>query len=288
MKILLSVISIFMFCTSYSSANTNHSNLIVNSELISNNFSIINKDDYILIPLENFLNKIKISYKILNNDNEKINIEFLNNKLELFFNSHDAYINEKFVHLVTPTIFENNQIYISTNLINDLTNFYIQYDKLSNSLFVTNKNDFKKLNFFFNKVENILKTFNSINIDVITEIIGSDNSSYSIGNNIYIDRTLNKIFQKNMLANNWEETNIKISNISDNNFNNNFFAGISVDRINSSNDYIIFNGYYPLDNNRICKSKLYVNPHSLKIEKQISEFDFEGNKVKQTVFYSYN
>jgi len=208
--------------------------------------------------------------------------------IELYPNSYKACINGQNVDLIVPSIVQDNKIYVSANLINDLSKFYIYYDKHSNSIFATSKSDFNKLEFFFNKVEKILNNFNNITIDIITEIISADGSSYSTGSNILINRTLNKILTKNMLDTNWQESNIKISTNISANFNNTFFAGMSVDRINSNNNYIIFNGYYPLDNNRICYSKLYVNPNTLQIEKQINEFDFEGSTVKQTAFYSYN
>lgn len=289
MKKLSLILCIWAMCTSYSAATEiNSLNLIVNSELIENNFSCIKHEKFILVPLTNFLDKIKLNYNISTYTEEKMCIEFSNNKIELYPNSYTAYINDQKVDLVTPTVTQNNQIYVSTNLIKDLSDLYIYYDSYSNSIFVTPKSDFKKIDFFFNKIEKILKTFNSINIDVINEIISPNGSSYSIGNSIYIDKTLNKIFQKNILDNSWKESNIKISSATSNNFNETFFTGISVDKINSNNDYIIFKGYYPLDNNRICKSILYINPYTLEIEKQINEFDFESNFVKQTIFYSYN
>ena len=65
------------------------------------------------------------------------------------------------------------------------------------------------------------------------------------------------------------------------------FTGISLDRINSTPDCLIFYGYYPLDTNNICYSKLFVNPNTLFIEKQINSFNFEDNAIKQTVFYTY-
>lgn len=239
------------------------------------------------MPVDKFLDAINIPYNIKKLEENKIQIEFLENILELYPNSHKAYINNQQVSLVVPTILQENITYISLNLISNLSNFYINYDNLSNSIFVTTESDFKKIKFFFSKVEDILKTFNSINIDIINEIIASDGSSYSVGNSIYIDKTLNKIFQKNILDNNWKESDIKLSATTTADFNEHFFAGISVDRINSNNDYIIFSGYYPLDNKKICNSTLYINPHNLEIEKQINQFEYENSTIKQTVFYSY-
>lgn len=288
MKKILIIIYFFSLWTSISKASTNKSlNLIVNSELIDANFSTIEYKDYILVPIKEFFNNINLQYHITNFDEENLAIKFENTTLELYSNSDTIYINGQKANLIVPAIQQNNKFYISLNLINDLTKFHIHYDKISNSIFVTSKNNLRKINFFFNKVEKILKNYNIIKIDVINEIIAADKSSYSIGNNIYIDKTLNKVFQKNILDDNWKETNIEISPALTTNFNNAFFAGISVDKINSNNDYIIFTGYYPLDNNRICHSTLYVNPHTLEIEKQISNFEFESSTVKQTVFYSY-
>lgn len=288
MKKLLPIILTFALCTSLSFANdTGTLNLIFNSELIESTFPVINYENYILVPIDKFLDAISIPYNIKKLEENKIQIEFLENILELYPNSHKAYINNQQVSLVVPTILQENITYISLNLISNLSNFYINYDNLSNSIFVTTESDFKKIKFFFSKVEDILKTFNSINIDIINEIIASDGSSYSVGNSIYIDKTLNKIFQKNILDNNWKESDIKLSATTTADFNEHFFAGISVDRINSNNDYIIFSGYYPLDNKKICNSTLYINPHNLEIEKQINQFEYENSTIKQTVFYSY-
>jgi len=289
MKKSVCILCILLFWTTPSNASTlESSNLIVNSKLISTNFTILKYENLILVPIKKFLDNLNITYNITKQNNEKFTINFSNNELELYLNSDKAIINDQKVSLIVPTDVKDNEVYILLNLFDDLTNFHITYDKISNSIFSTSESNFNKINFFFNKVENILKQFSTITIDVINEIISPDGTSYSIGNNIHIDRKSNKIFQKNMLDNEWKETDIKISPINNINFNSTFFAGISVDTINSNNDYIIFKGYYPLDNNRICNSILYINPHTLKIEKQISNFNFEDTAVKQTIFYSYN
>lgn len=289
MKKSLCIMFIFLFWTNPSNASTfETSKLIVNSKLTNTNFSIIKYESFILVPINKFLDNLNIPYNITKQNNENFSINFSNNNLELYSNSDKAIINDQEVSLIVPTILKDNELYILLNIFDDLTNFYITYDKISNSIFSTSESNFKKINFFFNKVENILKQFSTITIDVINEVISPDGTSYSIGNNIHIDRKSNKIFQKNMLDNEWKETDIKISPINNIDFNSTFFSGISVDTINSNNDYIIFKGYYPLDNNRICNSTLYINPHTLKIEKQISNFNFEDNSVKQTIFYSYN
>ena len=88
-------------------------------------------------------------------------------------------------------------VYCVINLLNDLFDFYIVYDEYSNTLFLSKLTQFKQMEFFFGKVQNKLQTLNNINFDIITEIISKDNTSYSTGSSIYIDRTLNKIFQKN-------------------------------------------------------------------------------------------
>lgn len=289
MKKLLLIICVLSLWTTSSSASTSeHSNLILDSELINTNFSIINHENFTLVPTQFFLDALNIPYNISKQNNEKITITFFNNTLELFLNSDQAIINGQKVSLLLPTIVKDHQVYTLLNLFNDLTNFHIIYDKTSNSIFATSESNFNKIKFFFGKIENVLKQFYTINIDIINEIISPDGVSYSIGNNIQIDKISNKIFQKNMLDTEWTETNIKISPTNNINFNSTFFAGISVDTINSNNDYIVFKGYYPLDNNRICNSTLYINPETLKIEKQTSNFTFEGNTIKQTIFYSYN
>ena len=180
----------------------------------------------------------------------------------------------------------NNEIYISTNLLNSLLDFNFYYDNLSTTLFIKDLSEFKQIEFFFYKIEQNLKHLNNIHMDIISEIIADDNSSYSIGVNIYIDRTLNKIFQKNMLEEEWKESTTILTPIANNNFNNSFFSGISLDRINSNQNQLIFYGYYPLDKNKICDSKIFINPKTLVIEKQINEFNFENNKIKQTIFYT--
>lgn len=286
MRKLAFLLFIIIFCTSVSIAITAPreilGNLIINSELIETNSSIITYENSYLIPLKKVSSLLNVEFK----DN-KILITTEDINLELYINSHDAYINNQKVHLVTPIISYNSQVYIPINLLNELFNFYITYDKASNTVFINKLSEFRQMEFFFNKVQNKLQTINNINIDIITEIVAPDNSSYSTGSNIYINKTLNKIFQKNMLNQEWQELDLAISQNNNLNFNNTFFTGISLDRLNSTPDCLIFYGYYPLDENRICYSKLFVNPNSLLIEKQINEFEFEGNNIKQTVFYSY-
>lgn len=288
MKKLPFLLLTVIFCTSISIAITspteNFANLIVNSELLQTNLSIITYENTNLLPLNKISHplNIKTNYQ---DDKILINTEEIN--LELYTNSDIAYINNQKVYLVTSIIKYNNEIYIPLNLLNDILNIYITYDTTSNSIFINKLSEVKQMEFFFNKVENKLKNINNINMDIITEIIAKDNSSYSTGSNIYIDKTLNKIFQKNMLNKEWQEINLTISRTSTTTFDTSFFTGISLDRINSTPDCLIFYGYYPLDTNNICYSKLFVNPNTLFIEKQINSFNFEDNAIKQTVFYTY-
>jgi len=286
MKKLPFLLIITTFCTSISIAITSPKeilgNLIINSELLETNSPIIKYENSYLIPLDKISSLLNIEF-----DENKILIATEDIKLELHINSHDAYINNQKVHLIAPIISYNNKTFIPINLLNELFNFYITYDTLSNTVFINKLSEFRQMEFFFNKVQNKLQNINNINMDIITEIIANDNSSYSTGSNIYIDKTLNKIFQKNMLNQEWKELDLAISQSNNINFNNTFFTGISLDRLNSTPECLIFYGYYPLDTNKICYSKLFVNPNNLLIEKQINEFDFEANTIKQTVFYSY-
>ena len=279
---------LLIFCTSISTSITIPSellsNFVANSEFIESNLSILLYESSYLLPLNKISHLLNIAFKT----EDKITLTAKDIELNLCTNSHNAYLNNKKIHLITPLLSYNNQIYIPINLLNDLFDFYIIYDQYSNTLFLNKLSEFKQMEFFFGKVQNKLQTLNNINFDIITEIISKDNTSYSIGSSIYIDRTLNKIFQKNMTNDTWKEADIRLSKNTYTNFNNTFFTGISLDRINSTPNCLIFYGYYPLDDNKICYSKLFVDPNSLFIQKQLNEYIFEENKIKQTVFYSYN
>jgi len=77
MKILLFIICFFTLWTSTSNAvETNNLNLIVDSKLINTSFSTIKRENFIMVPLQNFLDILNIEYTIETYNEEKININF--------------------------------------------------------------------------------------------------------------------------------------------------------------------------------------------------------------------
>jgi len=282
-----------IICTSFSYASNiserNNLNIVINSEKVYFNRPILSYSDYTLVPLQSIVPFFNTQKSSITYSNNTILLKRYNSILKLFINNTNGNIDGKNIILPIAPIIYKNTIYIPIRVVSDFFDCYIHYDSLSKTIFIKDLNEFQQVESFFQKVQNKLNFVSTLQLDIINEL-KNDTSSYSFGNSIYIDKKNNSIFEKNILETNWKKATSKI-NYNSNNLssilNANFFVGLSFDRKKSSETQMIFYGFYPTSNGRLCKTTFYIDTNSLHIMKQIAEYFIDDLQIKQSTIYSY-
>ena len=287
------IILFLIICTSFSYASNvserKNLNIVINSEKIYFNLPILSYNDYTLVPLKSISPYFNIEKNSITYSNKTIILKRYNSTLKLFINNINGNINGNNIKLpIAPIIYKNN-VYVPIRVISDFYDCYTHYDSLSKTIFIKDLNEFQQVESFFNTIQDKLKFVNTLQIDIINEL-KNDTSTYSFGNSIYIDKNNNSVFQKNMLESNWKEIKSKL-NYTTNNFssvfNTNFFVGLSFDRKKSSETQMIFYGFYPTSEGRLCKTTFCVDTYSLHITEQIAEYFIDDLQITQCTLYSY-
>ena len=279
---------ILYFCTSFSYATIyerHDLNVIINSHKVNFSSTPITYNDFTLVPIKSILSYFDFPNSI-DYHNKALSVRYYDSILSLNINSKTAYIDSIPISLDIAPIIYKNFTYVPLKIISSFFDCYIYYDNQSKSIFIKDLNEYQQIESFFDKLNKNLNTVNSLKIDVINEL-SNKNSSFSFGNCLFLNKTTNTLLMKSVLEDTWKESNIKIDFTNNAPFNPEFFAGISFDRLNSNENQMIFEGFYPA-NGILCKAKIYVDPESFYITKQENKFSFYNINIKQTVFYNYN
>lgn len=291
-KLILLFITIIPFlCTS--SANnidfieTSNINLVINSEKILLSSPIIISDSTILFPLREMCEKLSLPLYTLHWDKAEQSTKISYNNKEIIFkiNSNIAQINNTNVLIPAIPVLYKNQTYIPLRTLTEFLDYFTIWDENSKTIFIKNSQDYFETNTFFKGLNDVISNVYDVKIDIINEI-----NDISFGNSIYIDTRKNQIMEKNILNDVWHESSIKLTNSSaldEINYLSTLSCGTKLNSKLSSENYYVYEGYFPSKSGKLTYGKLYINTINLYIEKMITETQTNLGKLKQSVIFRY-
>lgn len=291
-KILILLLVIVPFiCTS--SANnlefieTKNINIIINSKKSSLECPIVLANSNILFPVKELCEKMSIpnTYLVWDSVGQAVTIFYNNKSLRLNINSNIAKLNDTEVLLPSSPILYNDRSYVPIRTVCEFLDCFVVWDKGSKTVFIKNSNDYFETKAFFDNLNSTTPKTSNVKIDIINEI---NNSSFA--NSIYIDAKKNTVYEKNIMNNDWHESKIKLSS---NNTLEDFAyipflaGGMSKNSKQSSENYYVYEGFFPTKTKKLSYGKLFINSSNLHLEKMISETVTDFGKLQQNVIFTY-
>ncbi len=291
-KIIVLLITILpVLCTS--SANnldfieSTDIHLIINSEKNILTSPTIISNSHILFPLRELCEKLSLPLENLywDKNEQTVKIFFKDKQLEFKINSNIAKINDTEVLLPCTPLLYKNQTYVPLRMFSEFLDYFTIWDENSKTVFIKSANDYLETNTFFLALNDIVSNVYDVQIDIINEI-----NNTSFGNSIYIDTRKNQIFEKNMLNTEWHNSSIKLtkkSSLEEINYLSVLACGMKKNTKLSSENYYVYEGYFPAKSGELSYGRLYINTISLCIEKMICETQTTLGLLKQNVIFRY-
>ena len=291
-KLIILFITIIPFlCTS--SANNldyienNNINLVINAEKVLLSSPIIISNSNILFPLREICEKLSLPLDNLTWDKTRQAVKIIYNDKELIFkiNSNVAKINNLEVLIPCAPVLYKNQTYIPLRTLTEFLDHFTIWDENSKTIFIKNAQDYFETNTFFKGLNDVISNVYDVKIDIINEI-----NDISFGNSIYIDTRKNQVMEKNILNDVWHNSSIKLtknSTLDEINYLSTLSCGTKLNSKLSSENYYVYEGYFPSKSGKLTYGKLYINTINLYIEKMITETQTNLGKLKQSVIFRY-
>lgn len=291
-KLIILFITIIPFlCTS--SANNldyienNNINLVINAEKVLLSSPIIISNSNILFPLREICEKLSLPLDNLTWDKTRQAVKIIYNDKELIFkiNSNVAKINNLEVLIPCAPVLYKNQTYIPLRTLTEFLDYFTIWDENSKTIFIKNAQDYFETNTFFKGLNDVISNVYDVKIDIINEI-----NDISFGNSIYIDTRKNQVMEKNILNDVWHNSSIKLtknSTLDEINYLSTLSCGTKLNSKLSSENYYVYEGYFPSKSGKLTYGKLYINTINLYIEKMITETQTNLGKLKQSVIFRY-
>ena len=291
-KLIILFITIIPFlCTS--SANNldyienNNIHLVISAEKVLLSSPIIISNSNILFPLREICEKLSLPLDNLTWDKTRQAVKIIYNDKELIFkiNSNVAKINNLEVLIPCAPVLYKNQTYIPIRTLNEFLDYFTIWDESSKTIFIKNAKDYFETNAFFSGLNSVISNVYNVQIDIINEI-----NNASFGNSIYIDTRKNQIMEKNILNNTWHESSIKLTSsttLEEINYLSTLSCGMNLNNKLSSENYYVYEGYFPAKSGKLSYGKLYVNVINLYIEKMVTETKTSLGTLKQNVIFRY-
>ena len=290
MKKLLIFLFLFFLLFCRSSANnpdfieSNSIQVIFDGKKLDLTSPILLTNDTLLFPLRNLLENFSQSSPELHWDEKNHSITLLseNNTLVLEINSKTALFNNTPFTLSTVPVLYKNQTLIPLRIVSEFLDCRIAWDNPSKSVFIKTFSDFSEAEEIFRHSNIALKKINSVKMDIINEI-SYPQGNISFGHSVYIDKSTNTIYTKNILEPNW-------TIYSQNEFNSNLMYEnsllpfcFSLDKNKSNENTYIFRGFYPSKQGTLSESFIFIDTLTFQLVKLSTKKEHQT----QSVLYQY-